>query len=287
MANGGECCDHSPRLPASGQLGVGHYIGRTARSAALPHCHLSTVVHGAPRQLPDHAHDWPYLGMLLRGSYVSRTRTRELEFRQGVAVYHPRAFQHCDEIGRDGGLFFGVQLSPVLLDGADRVSRDAGRDVAVLDDDGTYIVLGALFAALCADADPFSLEALAAELAGGLMRVTPPGGAMPLWLKRTEQRLRDEPAVSLQDLSQDAGVHVTTLTRLFRRHKNCSLGDYRARARARRAFFAVVGSAAPLADLCHDAGYADQSHMTREFRRAFAISPGRLRLRATGQAKRE
>lgn len=132
MADDPDCREHPPHLPASRQLGVGDYVGRVARSAALATCHLSTVIHTAPRKLPGHAHDWPYVGTLLRGSYVSRTRTREMEFEHGVAVFHPRAFQHDDEIGRDGGMFFGVQLNPDLLLGADRCGSDAGRDVAIL-----------------------------------------------------------------------------------------------------------------------------------------------------------
>lgn len=100
---------------------------------------------------------------------------------------------------------------------------------------------------------------------------------MPAWLERTEHRLREESYVSLHELSHDAGVHATTLTRLFRRHKNCSIGEFHARARARRAFFAVVGSKTPLSEICQEAGYADQSHMTRAFRRAFATTPGQLR----------
>jgi AraC family transcriptional regulator len=198
--------------------------------------------------------------------------------KRGVSVYHPRAFQHCDEIGRDGGLFFGVQLSPNLLRDADRAGPGTGHDLAILDDGGAYVVLGSLYAAPCTDAGQLALESLAAELASHLM--TPElsaSRAMPAWLVRTEHRLRDEQHVSLHELARDAGVHATTLTRLFRRHKKCSIGEFHARARARRAFFAVVGSGTPLSEICHDAGYADQSHMTRDFGRAFGATPGQLR----------
>lgn len=278
MADDSESSEHEPQSAAASQLGVGRYIGRIARSAELATCHLSTVVHCATCKLPGHAHDWPFLSTLLRGSYVSRTRTRELEFKRGVAVYHPRAFEHCDEIGRDGGIFFGIQLDPDFLQDADHAHPDRGRDVAVLDDSEAYIVLGRLYAALCNGADQLELESLAVELAGRQLapklrryRVAPP------WLRRTEQRLREEQRVSLQELSLDAGVHATTLTRIFRQQHDCSIGEFHARARARRAFFEVVGSRAPLSEICHDAGYSDQSHMTRNFRRAFASTPAQLR----------
>lgn len=273
-----DCADRASRESASRQLGVGHYVGRVACSVAVPNCHLSAVIHATPGKLPEHAHDWPFLSTLLRGSYVSRTRTREMEFRHGISVYHPGAFQHSDEIGRDGGLFFGVQLNPALLLDADRASPQRGRDLVTLDDSGAYIVLGSLYAALRSGSSQLVFESLAAELANRLMEPELKGHVVaPAWLKRTEHRLQEEEHPSLEELALDAGVHVTTLTRLFRRHKKCSIGQFHARARARRAFFAVVGSSAPLSEICHDAGYSDQSHMTRDFRRSFGATPGQLR----------
>ena len=278
MAGDSECCEHRPQSSPASQLGAGRYIGRVARSAELATCHLSTVVHCTACKLPAHAHDWPFLSTLLRGSYVSRTRTRELEFKHGVAVYHPRAYEHCDEIGRDGGIFFGIQLDPDFVQDADHARPDRGRDVAILDDSEAYIVLGKLYAALCSGADQLELESLAVELAGHQLAPKPRRQrSAPPWLRRTEQRLREEQRVSLRELSLDAGVHATTLTRIFRQLHDCSIGEFHARIRARRAFFEVVGSKAPLSEICHDTGYSDQSHMTRAFARTFATTPGQLR----------
>ncbi len=276
MTEVSKCCD--PSELGSTQLGAGRYLGRIARGVKLASCHISVVSHRATGKLPQHAHDWPFLSTLLRGSYVSRTRARELEFQHGVAVYHPRDYQHSDEIGRDGGIFFGVQINPDFMQDVEHVDPDVGRDLAIVDDNETYIVLGRLYAALCGDADQLVLESLAAELAGCPRSPKRQAlGPAPAWLRRTEQRLRDELHVSLQDLSLDAGVHATTLTRLFRRQNNCSIGEFHARARARRAFFLVVGSDTPLSEICYDAGYTDQSHMTRALARAFAATPGQLR----------
>lgn len=209
---------------------------------------------------------------------MSRTRTREMEFRHGASVYHPPDFEHSDEIGPGGGTFFGVQLDPEFLRNADRKGAADGADVHTLEDAGAHVLLGALYGALCSAADRLTLDALAAELASRLVAPGPVGlGAAPAWLARAEERLRAEPGASLVELSAEAGVHATTLTRVFRQHKRCSIGEFNARLRARRAFFAVVGSKSPLAEICHDAGFADQSHMTRTFRRLFAATPGQLR----------
>ncbi|MDQ8754653.1 AraC family transcriptional regulator [Sphingosinicella sp. LHD-64] len=262
------------------RLAVGAYLGQVARSATAPRCHLSAVAHVEARALPEHAHDWPFVSMLLKGSYVSRTRTREIEFGRSTAVYHPGAFQHRDEIGRDGATFLCLQLDPALLRDID-MPRGCDDDIATLDEDQAYLALGALYCALWTGADEFVFEALAAELAACLFSGDGDGRrAEPAWLKRVEGRLREEMRVPLADLAEDAGVHVTTLTRLFRRHRNCSIGEFRACARARRAFLEIVGDDAPLAEISLAAGYADQSHMTRDVAAIFGLSPGRIRSRA-------
>lgn len=47
--------------------------------------------------------------------------------------------------------------------------------------------------------------------------------------------------------------------------------------RLQRAARALLESREPLADLAEDYGFADQSHMTREFSRATGWSPAKLR----------
>lgn len=274
-------CQYCESSSGNQDLAVGTYLGHVARSASSSSCHLSIVKHGHAGALPEHAHDWPFISMLLKGSYVSRTRTREMEFERGLAAFHPRSFQHRDEIGRHGGLFLCVQLSPELLDDADERRGRIDRDLIRLSDDQPYLTLGALYCAMWANADSLTLNALSAELAGQLLvsdsrrDLTPPP-----WLRRVEERLREQRPVSLAELSQDAGVHSTTLTRLFRRHRHCSIGEFRARYRSKQAFFEVIGGEAPLADVSFAAGYADQSHMTRDFKLAFGLAPGKVRRRA-------
>lgn len=279
MGGGCDRCEHSSESP--NQLGIGRYIGRVARSVALPGFHLSTVIHDHARSLPEHAHDWPYVSTLLRGAYVSRTRARELEFKPGMAVYHPEAFQHRDEIGREGGIFFNLQIDPKLLQDAERGRESVTNDPAVLEDRESHFLLARLYAAACGGADVLILETLAAELIGIRFGMTEARfDAQPSWLKRTEERLFDDRRVSLDDLSNDAGVHRTTLCRAFRRRHGCSIGAFHAQIRTRTAFTAITATDATLAEISDSAGYADQSHMTRALVQAFRISPARLR-RAT------
>jgi AraC family transcriptional regulator len=81
---------------------------------------------------------------------------------------------------------------------------------------------------------------------------------------------------SLTALAATAGVHPAHLARAFRQAFGLTVGDY---ARRRRLDWAAaqLETDIPLAQLALDAGFADQSHFTRAFRRHTGVTPGRYR----------
>lgn len=62
-------------------------------------------------------------------------------------------------------------------------------------------------------------------------------------------------------------------------HPGCHLSIIEHGAKAKRAFIGVVGATATLTEVSLKAGYADQSHMTREFKKVFGRTPGEIRRR--------
>jgi len=61
----------------------------------------------------------------------------------------------------------------------------------------------------------------------------------------------------------------------------CSPSEFRRRQRVRRAADGLAGSRASIASVALSAGFSDQSHLTREFRREAGFSPRRFRLLAS------
>jgi AraC-like DNA-binding protein len=79
------------------------------------------------------------------------------------------------------------------------------------------------------------------------------------------------PASALEKIT---GTDRFTLARHFRRAFGTSPDRYRTRRRLDLAR-AAIESEIPLAQAAADAGFADQSHMTRQFRQAYALTPAR------------
>ena len=57
----------------------------------------------------------------------------------------------------------------------------------------------------------------------------------------------------------------------------CRVGEYGRRARIEWAAAQIAAGDRPLAEIAAEAGFADQSHFTRLFRRYLGTTPGRFR----------
>ncbi|OYX48591.1 MAG: hypothetical protein B7Y97_10725 [Sphingomonas sp. 32-66-10] len=83
-------------------------------------------------------------------------------------------------------------------------------------------------------------------------------------------------------LARRSGLSPRQIQRIFAREIGMPPRSYLRLLRFREAVAGVQGEAARLADMAAASGYADQAHMTREFRALGGLSPGTTRRRAAG-----
>jgi AraC family transcriptional regulator len=126
------------------------------------------------------------------------------------------------------------------------------------------------------------IEGLALELIAAAARhaASPiPRAARPAWVRQARERLHDgaHEGVSVADVAAGAGVHPVHLARVFRACFGLSPGEYVRRVRLEHATARLAATTDALADIAHDAGFADQSHFTRAFRQHTGLSPGAFR----------
>jgi AraC family transcriptional regulator len=81
-------------------------------------------------------------------------------------------------------------------------------------------------------------------------------------------------------------VHPGYLASAFRRHFGCTIGEFVRRQRIALACRALTDGDAPLADVAIEAGFADQSHFTRTFKRQLGMTPAAYRKTTTRRADR-
>jgi AraC family transcriptional regulator len=180
-------------------------------------------------------------------------------------IFNPAGTHHRDAFESDRGAFFTVTIAdpdaalpdaPVQLDEireralTRRLMREAG------DWDGD---------------SPAIVEQLCRELLDR-ERVE---GRRPAWLGKAEMLLLG--SASLTEASRDAGVHPTHLIRTFRRFHRCTPAEFVRGHRLERAAQLLARTRQPIVDVALGCGFADQSHFTKHFRRAFGVAPGRYR----------
>lgn len=133
---------------------------------------------------------------------------------------------------------------------------------------------------------PMVVEALMLELFVASARQLS-GDAAPLWLRHVravlEERFREP--LTLSFLAAAADVQPAHLARTFRQHYGTTVGE---RLRELRVGYAMqrLASHDPLSQIALDAGFADQSHFTRTFRKATGMTPAAFQREASGLRQR-
>jgi len=230
-----------------------------------------------PEQVQNHAHDDAHFVLALDGGYRSLAHDPGTPtgraFGPGALVWNPAGVEHRDCFDRAGGRFLSVSFEP-----PHGARRDDPRRLRGRAESAARRLVGAT--AQFRPGDELCLEGLALDMAADAFSacdlIEDPA---PDWVWRAREAIGDlasRAGLEVRDVARMVGVHPVALARRYRRHFGQTPATAIRRARADRAS-CLVGRGDDLAGIAADAGYADQSHMTREFVAVFGLTPGRYR----------
>jgi AraC family transcriptional regulator len=227
-------------------------------------CRLS--FYGSEARQPTHSHALPVISLILTGSVHEEVGGREEAAQSGHLSVKPADVRHSDAYGHQGALILSVAVdSPDLWTHA---VPDQQWGWAKTDTREQAEIVSLFRRAGPAEA-VFELLGLAA-------RRKRQAGLPPAWLARVAERLADDPDVALDALAAEADVHPVYLCRAFRRWFAVSPSAFRLRRRSSIAAEALLAGRGAASQIAQEAGFADQSHMTRSMRKVTGHSPGRL-----------
>lgn len=231
-----------------------------------------------------HRHDTYAIGFTLRGVQAFRYRGAATCSVPGqVFVLHPDEL-HDGRAGTGDGFRYRIlYVEPALIRDAladTRRSLPFVRD-AVSADPRLAAAIGPALADLDDPLDELQRDRIVQTLADALDAVDPASRPSPSPRHRQAvERARDrldagiETGVTSAELEAAAGLSRYEVARHFRTCLGTSPHRYLVLRRLDRAR-ALIRGGTGLADAAAASGFADQSHMTRQFRRAYGLPPGR------------
>ena len=233
--------------------------------------------------LHPHTHDRSIFAMMLFGGFETRIGSRFLECAPGSSWTEPNSEKHANHVGAAGAHVLVIQPDHRREELFAPVSRLLD-EVWLLEHPAVACAAPRIIEALRApsDASALAIEAdvvAALSLAAGLRHRDGNGNRAPAWLVRVREVLHEEwrAAPSLSRLASIAGVHPCHLAHVFKDRVGESIGTYVQRTRVIWALGQVANTSRSISQIAVEAGYWDQSHLTRQCVRLTRVTPAALR----------
>jgi AraC family transcriptional regulator len=241
----------------------------------------------ARQHLVPHVHDRASLAVMIDGSFDLSITNRVYACEPGSAVSEPAEERHGNRLGTAGAHVLVLQPDPRALEDVGPCGR-LFDEVRYAPRSPVRDMAGRIGRELRApdSVTPLAIEGLVLELLALAWRQDHVERAMhraPRWLAQAREQLheqfRDPPR--LRDLALAAGVHPDHLARAFRKRLGVPVGVYVRKLRLEWATTRLGETDEPIAQIALEAGFADQSHLTRAFKRHTGLTPAEYR-RALG-----
>jgi AraC family transcriptional regulator len=259
-------------------IGIGKFVGAPVRARTFEGVSVAENAYAADLCVAAHAHDAPLLSLVLQGhaTEIVGGRTRELGTQS--LLYTPSYEIHGHRF-LTPSRWLNIQVSTEWFARVGAGARLLPR-ASQLVRGGSSVNWASRLGAELREPDgvsEFAIEGALLLLLTDLSRLPVPGERRrPRWLHVVEDAIEASVAAppSVGDLAALAGVHTSHLLRTFRRHHGSTVANYVRRRRIERARAEVATSKRPLSMIALDAGFSDQSHFTRVFRKTFGETPG-------------
>jgi AraC-like DNA-binding protein len=263
------------------KLEPGSYFGTTERRYDLGGLMLAESVFPAGLVIPPHEHTNAFFCLLLEGCCTTSSDCRTWTGGPLTLTLYPAGVAHANR-WHESGRVLNVEFARPWLE------RLRGR-TAVLDRPADYAGGPPVWLARRLveeyrrpdDASPLAVEGLALELLAECARSRDevPCAHAPPWLGRVRELLRDRFAesLSLGVVAAAVGISADHLARSFRRCHGCTVGEYVRRLRVEFACRRLAALEVPLVQVALDAGFTDQSHFTKTFKRHMGVTPAAFR----------
>src|SRR5262245_26818628 len=268
--------------PMSVQLPPGRFYGETVRSRKVASFELSERIYPPGFATPKHSHKQALFCFVMQGGYTEKYGAKTRECRTSTLLFHPADELHAEFFHDAGGRSFIIEIAPAWLA---QIREQLTVADASADFRGGVLELLArkLYKEFVQmdDASALIIEGLMLEMMGETTRSRAPKAShiRPRWLQQAKDLLhvRFAENLTLAEVARNVGIHPVHLAQTFHKTYQCTVGDYVRKLRIEYACRELATSDRSIVDIALSAGFCDQSHFTRTFKRAVGTAPSQYR----------
>lgn len=264
------------------KLSRGHFCERPVRSCGIAGFVLTEATYPPNHKLPRHSHERSSFMSVLQGGVTETYARKELAGNPSTLIFRPSGEVHSDYFHNAGGRVFLIEIERWWLDHV--------REHFVIVDDSVSLqcqLLNTLSKRLyyefraMDEVSSLVIEGLVLEMIGEVSRYVNRSTTRkpPRWVEQARELLhaRFSEHLTLTDIARTIGIHPVHLGSTFRRHYRCTPGEYVRRLRIEFVCREMATSNITLTDVALLAGFSDQSHLTRTFKRQTGMTPAQYR----------
>lgn len=273
---------------------------RIYRTTALGHCthfadcpgvHLRIVRYAPKTVLPMHAHESASITLVIRGGFEEESPFGTIRTGVGDCVIKPPGAKHANIFGNDETVTLQIQIP---AEGS-TLGDSAPFELSCYRCGPDRRLARILFGMLKTAREPSSKSnhrLLEESALDAISTASNPSRKVvytrPAWMTRVEREIRlTLPGVlRVADLADLVGIHPVHMARVFQRIHGCGVVEFVHRLRVQFAAHELTRRRSAISSAALAAGFCDQPHLNRAFRRQLGISPASYRRLADAQGEK-
>ncbi len=262
------------------RLKAGEHYGEVFHKRRIPSAIVSESVYEKKTPLPEHSHELAFFTLILAGNYSEKFAGKSFIYSPMTVLWRQADVSHKDKIESNSSRFFFVELEKTCLG---KLLQEEKVPDHLFEKRGSLVWLASRLRSEIVSEQNFSpliAEGITLEMVGQLVRKNKIAEKRPpKWLLRLVEKLNEEflENLSTAELATEANVHPVHLASVFRQFYRETMGEYVQKLRIAHALKLLLNKEIPLVEIAYSAGFSDQSHFTRIFKRVVGITPGAFR----------
>lgn len=262
----------------------GHFCGIRLKSNLVSDFTFIESLYLPNQKSSKHSHERATLCLVLQGNFTETYGRNSLTCAPSTLLFYPAGEVHAESFHNLRSRCFVIEIKPSWLERLNQFSSLINRPASFHGGKASGLAIR-VYKEVCAmdEFSNLSIEGLLFEVVAEISRSSRQiRDCKPS--KRTEMvkeliRAHFHEPLTLATIAEQVDLHPVYLAQAFRKACGCTVGEYVCRLRIEFACRELSNLDNSIGKIAAAAGFFDQSHFTRTFRRVLGVTPGEFRKR--------